>query len=153
MNCKVFILFISILFNSSVKGQTRTLTGKVIDQDFNAMSIASVWSVDTVKLTEADVDGIFSLTLSSDVRVLLIAAVGMEWRRIELTKDCNYLEVVLMFRPTHCFDTPRKVDRLRKKDFEKLAGLHQSAFKKGIFKSEQPCYSEKFISRREGLNR
>ena len=114
---------------------------------------ASVWTIDTVRLVDTDSTGAFRVSIPSDVKVLLVAAVGMEWRRIELTKDCGYLEVVLMYRPTYCFDSPGKVYRLRKKEFEKLAGLHQIAFQKGIFLLEKPCFNEDYISRKEFLKR
>jgi hypothetical protein len=149
MNIRLSILFISFCCFKVSLGQDRTITGKVIDEEFRAMGrLASVWSADTVKLVETDSNGLFVLSIPSHVEVLLVAAVGMEWRRIELTKDCSFVEVVLMYRPTYCYNSPQKVDRMRKRDFEKLAGLHLSAFQKGIFESERPCYSERFVSRK-----
>jgi len=47
--------------------------------------------------------------------------------------------------------TAGKVDRLRKKQFDKLPALHEAAFEKGVFKSEKPCYVEKFISFKKQL--
>ncbi|MDD3788028.1 MAG: hypothetical protein PHO94_04965 [Petrimonas sp.] len=40
--------------------------------------------------------------------------------------------------------SPKKVDRLRKKKFEKLPELHSQAFQKGLFKTEKPCVIREF---------
>ena len=45
---------------------------------------------------------------------------------------------------TYDFMSPRKVDRLREKEFEKLLELHSQAFQKGHFKTEEPCVIRKF---------
>ena len=38
----------------------------------------------------------------------------------------------------------RKIDRLRKKEFDKLPQLHLTAIEKGLFTNETICYSRKF---------
>jgi len=45
---------------------------------------------------------------------------------------------------TYDFMSPKKVDRLRKKEFEKLPELHSQAFQKGLFKTEKSCLKRKF---------
>jgi hypothetical protein len=70
----------------------------------------------------------------------------MEWKFIDFLNNCNNLEVILQLSATYDFMSARKIDKLRKKEFDKLPVLHQSAFEKGIFKSSKPCYIDKFIS-------
>lgn len=135
-----------LLFVTHVIGQTRTLTGKVIDDEFNPLPLVSISNADTVLLARTDMNGNFSITISSDTKTLIVATVGMEWKNLDISASCSNLEIILLPRPTYDFMTLSKVDRLRKKQFDKLPSLHKSAFEKGIFKSEKPCYIDKFIS-------
>jgi hypothetical protein len=50
-----------------------------------------------------------------------------------------------MLSSTYDFMTLKKVDRLRMKRFNKLPELHKEAFEKGIFKTENACYTQEFI--------
>lgn len=70
----------------------------------------------------------------------------LEWKKLDLSDSCSNLEIILLQSYSYDFKGPAKVDRLRKKEFAKLPGLHLSAFEKGIFKSDKPCYIDKFIS-------
>src|SRR5690606_25320015 len=76
---------------------------------------------------------------------LIFAGVGYEWATITDPKECENLEIILFLASTYDFMSPRKVDRLRKKEFEKLPELHSQAFQKGLFKNEKPCVSRKFV--------
>ena len=146
MTLRAIIIFLALHFVTQVPGQTRTLTGKIIDHELNPLSQVQIFNADTVPLTTSDANGHFSITVPSDTKTLIIATVGMEWKRLDLLNDCNYLEIILQPMWTYDFMLPAKIDRLRKKQFNKLPALHQSAFQKGIFKTEKPCYVDKFIS-------
>jgi hypothetical protein len=91
-------------------------------------------------------NGNFSITIPPGTKTLLIACVGMEWKKLDLSDICSNLEIILLPSRTYDFKTPKKVERLRKKEFDKLPTLHKIAFEKGIFKSEKPCYIDNFIS-------
>ncbi len=135
-----------MLFVTHVIGQTRTLTGKVIDDEFNPLPLVSISNADTVLLATTDWNGNFSITIPPDTKTLIVATVGMEWKSLEISDSCSNLEIILLPRSTYDFMTLGKVDRLRKKQFDKLPTLHKSAFEKGVFKSEKPCYIDIFIS-------
>jgi len=149
MTSKAIITFITLLLVTHVSGQTRTLTGKIIDNEFNPLAQVSIFTADTVLLAKSDSNGNFSITVPT--RALIVADVGMEWKSLDLLSDCNNLEIILQLAATYDFMSPAKVDRLRKKEFDKLAGLHQSAFAKGIFKTDKPCYIDKFISHKKEM--
>jgi len=137
-------------------GQTLTLTGKVIDDQLQPVYEARLFNADTALLAETDKNGNFNIIITSDTKSLIITWVAMEWKSIELSSDCNNLEIILQTSGTYDFMSTRKVDRLRKKEFAKLPALHQSAFEKSIFKTNNPCYVEKFISirkRPEGIHK
>ena len=151
MTLRATILFSSLLFVACAIGQTCTLTGKVIDDQFFPVYQAKIFNADTTFLVETDIKGNFNIDIPSDTQVLIVAWVSMEWKSIKLSGDCNNLEIILLPRGTYDFMSPRKVDRQRKKQFDKLPALHQTAFKKGIFEANKPCYVEKFISFRKSL--
>ena len=44
------------------------------------------------------------------------------------------------------FVTSRKIDRLRKKRFDNLSGIHSDAVKKGLFENQTICYERFFKS-------
>ncbi|MGC4104059.1 carboxypeptidase-like regulatory domain-containing protein [Ferruginibacter sp.] len=146
------IIFITTLFLvTPTLGQTRTLTGKIIDQEFNPVYQARIYNADTVLLTMGDRVGNFSLAIPSGTKTLIFRALSMEPKRIELTDSCNNLEIILLSSYTYDFMTPAKVDRLRKKQFNKLPALHQAAFEKGIFETNKPCYVDRFIAYRKEM--
>lgn len=142
---RIAIYCILLLFVTDVVGQTRTLTGKVIDDSFRPFPQVWISNADTVLLAKTDMDGNFRINIPLDTKTLIVATVGVEWKIIDVSNSCNNLEIILLPRGTYDFMTPGRVDRRRKRQFATLPTLHRSAFKKGIFKSEEHCYIEKFI--------
>ena len=141
----------TLLLGTHVQGQTRTLTGKIIDKEFHPLWQVSIFNADTVLLAKSDKNGNFSITISPDTKSLIVADVGAEWKILDSLNDCNNLEIILQLAGTYDFMSPAKVDRLRKKEFDKLPALHQSAFEKGIFKTDKPCYLDKFIPHKKEM--
>jgi len=128
-----------------VHGQLRALTGKIIDKEFNSLYQVSIFNTDTVLLTKSDRNGNFNIFVSPDTKVLLIADVGREWKRLDISSDCSHLDIILQLAGTYDFMSPTKVDRNRKRQFDKLPAIHKSAYKKGIFKTDKPCYLDIFL--------
>ena len=145
---RTIISILTLLSVTQVAGQTRNLTGKILGYDFQPFVQTKIFNVDTVEIGKSDITGSFNITVPSDTKTIIIADVGMEWKRLELTDTCNNLEVILLPRWTYDFKTLKKVDKLRKKEFDKLPRLHKSAFGKGIFISDKPCYVDNFIPMR-----
>jgi hypothetical protein len=151
MTFRITILFSALLFGVHAIGQTRTLTGKVVDDEFRPIYQARIFNADTVLLGESDTNGNFSLVIPSNTNSLIVAWVGMEWKFIDFSSDCNNLEIILQPSATYDFMSARKIDKLRKKDFNKLPALHRIAFEKGVFKTSKPCFIDKFISIRKSF--
>lgn len=146
MTFRIIISILTILSVTHVAGQTRNLTGKIIGYDFRPFIETKIFNVDTLEIGKTDLTGSFNITVPSDTKTIIIADVGMEWKRLDLTDTCNNLEVILLPRWTYDFKTLKSVDKLRKKEFDKLSSLHKTAFEKGIFKNYKPCYVDNFIS-------
>lgn len=103
-----------------------------------------IYDKDTIKIGQSDLNGYFQIKLPKESNKLIFAGVGYEWATISVPKECENLEIILFLASTYDFVSPKKVDRLRKKEFEKLPKLHFQAFQKGIFKTENPCVRRKF---------
>ena len=142
-----------LLFTPSLFGQTKIISGKVIDQNLNPIYEASIWNADTLTLSKSNLNGIFKIEIPLEVKTLRIGAVSMEPQLIELNKDCNIIEVILLPTANYDFISVGRMDRLRKKDFDKLSLFHKSAFEEGIFQIEEPCYTSKFLSFKKKLKK
>ncbi|WP_109301204.1 carboxypeptidase-like regulatory domain-containing protein [Aquimarina sp. AU474] len=135
------ILFFFCIF--SAFGQ-RTINGRIIDQ-FSEIAIGiSIFDKDTIEIGKSDFNGYFKIKLPQENNKLIFAGVGYEWATITVPKECENIETILFLASTYDFMSPKKVDRLRKKEFEKLSELHSQAFQKGLFKTEKTCVSRKF---------
>lgn len=141
-----FVLIILVLFlNINAFGQTRIITGTVITEDLEPVPQVFIQNSDTLLLANGDLYGKFKIEVPIDTKRLIFCMVGMEWKTIHLPINCDHLEIILMYDGTYDFMSARKIDRIRKKRFEKLPEIHQMAFKKGIFTTEKPCYENEFI--------
>ncbi|QNF33651.1 hypothetical protein HUW51_13305 [Adhaeribacter swui] len=131
-------------------GQTKLIRGKVINSNFpseNNIAEHEFWKApnavvignDSIKLGTADQDGIFELEVLANIQTFTIGWIGMYPEEIELTGDCDYFEIILLPDAIYDFVTPRKEERLRKRDRKRLSELYQEAYKRGMFNQEKPC--------------
>jgi hypothetical protein len=104
----------------------------------------TIFDKDTIKIGQSDLNGYFKIKLPEESDTLIFAGVGFEWATVTVPKKCENQEIILFLASTYDFMSPRKVDKLRKKEFEKLPELHSEAFQKGLFKTEKPCVIRKF---------
>ncbi|RKN80258.1 peptidase associated/transthyretin-like domain-containing protein [Ulvibacterium marinum] len=104
----------------------------------------TVFNKDTIEIEKTDLNGYFQIELPKETDKLIFAGLGYEWATITVPKECETLEIILFLAATYDFMSPRKVDRLRKKEFDKLPELHSQAFQKGLFKTEKTCVSRRF---------
>ena len=147
---KLTLIFsIFILFVSKVHGQSRTITGTVINEELELVPYVSIYSLDTVKIGETNLDGQFNITIKEETNQLMFGFVGMEWLTIKFVDNCENLEVIMMSEWFYDFISLRKADRLRKKRFDKLPEVRRKAFEQGIFKSDSLNYSQEFDSYRD----
>jgi len=143
---KLIIIFIVLgVSTNSLYSQNKTIKGRVIAEDLETVPLASIMINDTVEIGRTDLNGFFQIDIPVSMNKLLFKFVGIEPAAIELADTCNEVEVVMMLSSSYDFKTPRKVDRLRMKRFKKLPALHKEAFAKGIFKTDNACYTQEFI--------
>jgi len=134
-------IFLFCIF--SAFGQ-QNINGRIIDQFSESAIGISIFDKDTTEIGKSDFNGYFKIKLPKENDKLIFAGVGYEWATITIPKGCNNPEIILFLASTYDFMSPKKVDRLRKKEFDKLPELHSQAFQKGFFKTEKPCIIRKF---------
>lgn len=137
----IFILIFYCLFSGY--GQQK-LTGRVIGESLETQPGIIIFDKDTTEIAKSDLNGYFKFELPKETNELILAGVGFEWANIKIPKNCNTLEVVILLAGTYHYKSNRKIDRLRKKRFDKIPELHLKAYEKGIFKNYKPCYNRKF---------
>lgn len=99
---------------------------------------------DTLLLGKTDMDGGFKISIPQETGKLLFGYVGMEWTEIKLKKYCDTIEVIMLYSGTYDFMSSKKIDRLRKKRFDKLPIAHSEAVRNGLFKNNNICYDRVF---------
>lgn len=133
-------LFIGMRLN----GQTRTITGRVVSEDLEALSDVHIQNSEKLLLAKTDSEGRFKISIPQGTDKLIFSWIGMELTEIKLHDKCDTVEVVMMYDGTYDFMTLKKVDRLRKRRFDDLPNLHSEAVKKGLFKNNSICYERVF---------
>ncbi|KGO85953.1 carboxypeptidase-like regulatory domain-containing protein [Flavobacterium suncheonense] len=153
MDSKKFLLVIFILsFFLSTYGQ-KIVNGKIIDENIEFLAGARVYTNDTIELGKTDFNGNFKINLPEGNNKITFRGLGYDSAIIDISKNCDYLEVILLQDGTYDFMSAKKIDRLRKRRFEKLSELHLIAFQKGLFKEKKPCFNQEFVPIKPELDR
>jgi hypothetical protein len=139
---KTYFLLLSFCIFSAF-GQ-RTLKGKVVDEYLESAIGIRIFDKDTIEIGKTDLNGYFEIELSKEIEKLIIAGLGYEWVTITIPNECENSEIILFLEATYDFMSSNKIDRLRKKRFEKLTELHLRAFQNGLFKTDKPCVNRNF---------
>ncbi len=146
------IPILTILFlTTSTLGQTRIITGKIVETSFYSIPQFYITYADSMILVKTESNGIFKIEVPIAIKSLQFGGVGLEEKIINLSTDCNYLEIIMLYAGHYDFMSPRKVDRERKKYFNTLPKRRMEAYEKGIFKMATGCYEDIFIPHKEEL--
>ena len=137
------LLLASCLF---VQAQEIALKGRIISEDLDVVPYAKITNQKNELLGVCDIEGRFEISIQNEVQELHILFVGMEPAKIELSGNCIFLEVVLMYSADYDYISDKKVYRDRIKRFKKLPKIHREAYKKGIFKTPKACYTQEFFT-------
>lgn len=147
------ILILAVLLTSLNLNGQKIISGRVISEDLEPLPGLDIENSDNVLLGKTDMDGFFKISIPQETDSLLFRYVGMEWTDIKLMKDCDIVEVVMMYAGTYDFMSSKKIDRLRKKRFDKLPTVHSEAVRNGLFKNNNICYDRDFEADKPDLDR
>jgi len=146
----IFIFFVSINFTDTYA--QRNIKGRIIEESLDELIAVKVFDFNNNLLGETDFNGFFDVIIPNESNWLKLAYIGLEIANIKLSDSCNYVEIILLPDTHYDFMSSQKIDRLRKKEFDKLSQLHLEAIKKGIFKNEMICYSREFEAKKPRLD-
>lgn len=150
MNFKLTLL--SVLIPLLSFGQTRRITGKIIDDHFETLPFVGIYTTGHMLLGKASINGEFTLDIPEKTETLLFAAVSYEHTLIKIINKCEYIEVVMIEAANFHYISNAKIDRIRKREFNKLLSVHTKAFQKGVFLSSSPCYKQEFEPQKKSLD-
>ena len=144
MKASILILAVLLSVCTHLSGQSRTIYGRVVDEDGAPVLGFYVEIKNMVLVGKGGLDGKFKVEVPQTTQNLFFSDLGYEPTIIKLTDACDTVEVVMMNGVTYDFISSRKIDRLRLRRFNKLAEIHLQAYKAGIFTKESVCYSREF---------
>jgi hypothetical protein len=137
--------FVFIVSACSVYAQHKLVKGRVISDQFDILIGIPIMIDDTVEVGKTDLDGFFHINVPNSVKELMFVYVGLNPTPVVLFDNCVDIEVVMMLTGTYDFMSLKKADKLRMKRFKNLPEIHREAFLKGIFKTEEACYTQVFV--------
>lgn len=130
-----------LLFNTANSfAQSKVICGKVIDEDLAPVVGAYIFINDTIKKSTTDINGLFHAEIPEHIQYIKIGCVGYQFETIELKPECDYIEIILMYRSTNCFPSQKQILRGIKRNYKKIPIIRNNAIKKGIFKVTRPDY-------------
>ena len=153
MKIKYVIIILILFLGFFVNGQNRSVSGKVISEDLEPLAGVQIRNSDNELVGETDFDGQFKILISQKNDSLLFFYTGMEITDIKLKEDCENVEVIMMHDVIYDFMKPNKIDRLRKKRYDKLDELYLLAIDKKLFQNNNICYDRVFKSHKPELDR
>ena len=138
----LLLVFSSI---SSIYSQNRVIQGKVIDDwDLEPLMGVGIILNDSIQIGATGADGCFQFETPLPVNKLSFRYVGMEDANLQLSDNCNHIELIMQSSRTYCFMPLRKVKKEKRKSHKKHQKLYKKAFDKGIFQSAEVCYIQEF---------
>lgn len=147
---KLLISCIALCFLTSILyAQNKIIKGRVVDENLETLPYVSIFINDTVKVGRTDLNGFFQIDIPVYVKKISFESIGLDPATVRLVDKCEEVEIVMMLSCTYDFITLKRVDKLRIKRFRKLPKLHKEAFEKGIFKTDEACFIQQFVSYNE----
>ena len=135
---------------SSLFGQ-KTIKGRILDGELEPLSFADIYNTDTI-IGSSDLNGYFKLTIPDETSKIIFRYFRFEPLTISFNNNCKYFEVIMLSASTYDKTSNRKIDKLRRKEYNKLAKLYRRAFNEGKFINKGICYTFKFIPRKPALD-
>ena len=113
--------------------QTKTITGKIINEDFEVLNGATIQTLDSIYTTQSDDKGKFRLEVPMNCKRIQVWLIGMEPEKVKLKSRC-YVNIVLVNDVVVEFETidePKQdyLNRRRRADSE----VFKKAYEQGIF--------------------
>ena len=134
------ISFFAILIFQLSFGQEQMITGKVIGQDLIEFPGVVIMTSDLKVIDTTDFNGEFEFKYSKEIKKIKLIFPMTQEEEIELSENCNHIEIILLEEWIYDFVTLKKAERKKKRDRKRtLPKLYAEAYKKGIFENKISC--------------
>jgi len=136
---KTTLILLILIFQKSF-GQENVATGKVIDSQLTELPMALIKCGSKI-IDTTDFNGNFKFKLTPEIKKITIEFVGFDSETINISENCNVIEVVMLESGIYDFVSLKTAERKRIRRRNKmLPELYAEAYKKKIFRSEKPCW-------------
>lgn len=139
-NYSTTTLFILILLFQKSFGQENIVTGKVVDSQLREIPLALIKCGSKI-IDTTDFNGNFKFKLTPEIKNITIIDIGFDSETINISENCNVIEVVLLESGSYCFDSLKAAERKRIRRKNKLLPkLYAEAYERKIFANKKPCW-------------
>ena len=137
---KIVLIILSAFFvYMETYAQSRTVNGLLLDPDLFPTSHIHIYIRDSVEVGRTDAKGSFEITIPVVADSIIFRGVGFEPLLVRLDPGCRRVEAIMVLAGSYDFMSPAKVDRQRRRYFNKLSKLYPVAVRKGLFAAGPPC--------------
>jgi hypothetical protein len=120
--------------------QTKTITGRVISDDFEILPQVLLFINDTVIAGQTNLNGYFNVEVPISNKTISFLYIGMVKSTIEVLDECDIIEVIMLIDRFKGSFSNRRYEKWLRNGYKKIPEVHKQAFEKGIFEKENPCY-------------
>jgi hypothetical protein len=111
-----------------------------------------VFDADTTEIGHTDVNGYFELTIHEESSKLIFGFIAYDFLTVTFNDSCLYFEVILLPSGTYDIRSHKKIDRLRKREYDKVIEVHRRAYNEVKFIYKETCYTSEFVPEKPALD-
>ncbi len=123
---------------SGMIGQTKTVSGRVMDEHLEPLPGAIIQTLDTLYQVRADENGYYSMELPNIIKNLRVINIAMETETFKLGDNCVF-NIILLDDMIVEFETEKDHLRSYKKRRKGRKKIYQKAIRKGVLSPNKPC--------------
>ena len=129
-----------ILIVQKSLGQKDIVIGKILDENLSELPGVFI-EINSKIIDTTDFRGNFQLKLTPEMKTITTYALGFQSEVINISENCNLIEVIMLESSTHDFVSLKVAERKRIRRRKKvLPDLYLKAYQKKIFTNEKPCW-------------
>ena len=145
-----FTILLSLFVSLGTLAQNKAVSGLLLDQELSPVCGAFIYVNDSV-VGKTNAQGKYEISLPPGVDSIFFGGVGYEKLLVKVAPDCGHVDAIMILAGSYDFMSPKKVDRQRRRYFEKIRKLYPIAVQKGLFASSTPCYKVVFLTMAPGM--
>ena len=138
------VFFLFLFLKLETHAQSRTIKGLVLSEDLTPISHISIYFQDSIEIGLTNSDGRYEITVPTHVDSVSFLGVGYERLFVRLNSGCSLVNIIMILAGTYDFMSPEKMDRQRRRYFDRVNKLYPLAVERGLFEIEPSCYAVLF---------